>query len=1240
MLDELVKALAPYNVLDLLAKVGALHLDLRNANRATSLHALAHMLASQPYDAHAPLISRHRLETLIYGRLGTDSMPGLMDDPAAQMFTEEIVFTGGPYVVFPGRKDGDLDTLRWLLKAALLRDPPIGLKPFRDQVERTAILCLSASDRIARGAGLRRGMMPPDAGKEVIRIPASGVFQVRAGAVVFSRPELISIFRTERFFDVDIEPLTAAIGSCDWDEYTFEFGMLDHTPFVKADDAYVVPNPATLMTGLRHRILCIAQEHNVLSDLTAAYRAVVELEINELLRYWQADQLRIPLPQPHPMNFSEGVYSLDSDKAIYVQLATDDVTDLPHQYDPATWDTTQLSQGLATRNTDVLQYLDGLAFSPDRMLTLTIIESLGRSYRVDYDDLADGSLRLMISANALKSMALLDAEDPLALWKFARTRRLIRERAEVFAWSSLDEYEFYRSNNHSYYVGDDDLPNLINIDSAYGLNARKRVAERFDFHGVPTHTGPYLTEVWSRFGGNIPIYHLPPSMRNQLALVVEGSLPVPVWVIGTEQPNEGLRTFLITLINTVAYWLWQFDGVMGSYIAALSGDRETFVVELDFDSASQWADALQKPREEPSADDRAVSFYQRIETGIKIRLHPSLFRLLTQRTNQGERQLVRELLGILKDAMQSEGLHTPHILSDLNIDEAIDAIAPLGAKRMFLLTNDPLLGEVTANLPPFRSIQANQHQELLDDLGDHLNANGAGPRTFNGIEDRNTVLNEAVKYFYDELRELVATFDGDALLTKLMEYSETNIVEMARREGEAANRLACFGDDGKSLEELIEDTLAQNTASMANRFLVEYVAAQPPASTGRLSLESYDRLLAISGEIINFGFLSDFVRFGLVDFDMMMLPSGRLGFDDSAFAAALGNFMQNHVSRQATTPMEDLLSFWHRSDDEQTETGEPSSGIEAFDGPFAAEFGISLADLIYLMDAVLRLDTEREGPVRQFAADQMHSALAQSLAWEMDKVLAGLDLLTLGPRDNFFNPPNGNRTDIYPWRFNRAWSYLRRPFLRTGWDADALVMWGNRHVRFAMEHIVDLCFSGRIKAETRALRQLVGKQKEMKGDAFEDSVRVVVTEQTGIEAKGRLRKVGGVKIADAGADLGDIDVIGVIPSQRVILCIECKALAMARTPAEIQHQMDELTGHDGKPGTVQKHQRRVSWVEEHLDEVLKQCFSITRKGRWSVKPLLVSDRELFAPHIRRIPFPAWSLETLGRMTPYEIARGL
>ena len=558
---------------------------------------------------------------------------------------------------------------------------------------------------------------------------------------------------------------------------------------------------------------------------------------------------------------------------------------------------------------------------------------------------------------------------------------------------------------------------------------------------------------------------------------------------------------------------------------------------------------------------------------------------------------------------------------------------------MVVLIENLVLSEDPNGLPRFRMVQTSDHHKLLNDLGEHLKVERSNSGNLN-YGNSNTVLKKVVSYFYNKLHKLVATFDADELLTRLVAYDETNTRELVNREVMFAKRLSCFGDHGEPLKEMIRNTAAQTAASIGNRFLVEYVVAQPPNGTQRLSLESYDSLLAIAGEINYWGSLSEFLYFKLVDLEIDMLPSGRLGFDNPAFESALRNFTENYVGRQSTKSGDALI--YGRSDRnwEQVETSETPTDIEIFDEAFAVEFGFLLTELIDLMAAVCRLGSEQKGPVKQLPADRMAGALARSLEWEKDKVIRGLDLLTLAPRNDFLKPPGGSAADTYPWRFNRAWSYLRRPLLRRGWESDSPIIWGNRHVLFTVQHVTDLCYSGRIKAEKTSLKRVVSKRQEMEAKAFEKSVRLLVTELTGIEAKGRLRKVGGRRIATGGADLGDIDVLGVIPSQRVILCIECKALAMARTPAEIQHQVDELTGRDGKPGTVQKHQRRVGWVEEHLDEVLKQCFNIDRKGRWSVKPLLVSDRELFAPHIRRIPFPAWSLETLGRMTAHKIARGL
>ena len=1237
MLEELSKVLTPYNSFDLLAKVGALRIDPRNASRGTSLNALAHLVAAQSYDASDPSISRHKLESLVRGYLGTDSVPWLLDDPSGQMFTEEIMLTGGPYVVFPGLLDGNVDTLRWLLDAALLMDTSARLNTCRDQVMQTAILCLSVSASIAKKAGLTRGIPPAEDYKADIIVPMGEDLRRKSEAVVFSRSQLIETLPAKTLLGPIIGPLTADVGTVEWDAYTFDFGILDHTPFVRDDDRYVIPNPSALLSGLRHRILCIARDQNVLEDLTRAYHLVVHREITRLLRYWQSYPTNIPLPRPSQDRFSEAVFSLDSDKIVYVQLATDSVADLNGQYDPSEWDTTQLNRDLELRNTEVLQHLAGLGFATDRFLTLSIVEALGRSYAVGYASPDDDSLLLVISANALKAVTLLDADDPLTLWKFARSRRQIRDKAHVVALSPLDEYACYRSNHRGYYTGDGRRPSLINVVSGQGLDVRRRVAERFDFHGVLAPDGIYLTEVWSRFGDTIPIYGLPPSSGNQLALVVEGEFPVPVWVIGAEQTDERLRSLLVTLVNAVAYWLWQFDTVLGPCISSLVDDLHNFCVALDLHASSQWLDKMRNPLAEPLQNGPVIFSYARTEAGVRLAIHSSLLVRSIVQGNEGERQLIKEMIGALQAIIGFQCQETWTPLCEADIDRAIDAIAPLGPKQMFLAMTDPILVDDLGRLSRCRVIQEADQQESLDKLGEHLRAKNLGQRNVAGKTKSTTLLNDSVKYFFEEIEKLLATLDGNDLLTKLVTYGENNTAERVRREVQIANRLACFGDSTEPLAELVEDTLSQNASSVANRFLVEYTVARPPTGARRLSLEVYDCLLAMAGEVVTLGSMSDFIKFGLVDFEVEMLPSGRLGFDNSAFTAARENFMPNYVGAQASDAGGNLASDGYAIDDEEPKTAQASSIVERFDEPFAEEFGISLTELLHLMDAILGLAIDRDGPVSQLPADHMASALTDSLGWEDDKVRFGIDMLSLGPRNDFFDLPSGSKSDVYPWRFNRSWSYLRRPLLRTGTETDSPIMWGNRHLRFSMAYITDLCVGGRLKADTKALQRVVGERRQSKAASFEETVRVLVSKITGTEAKGRLRKVGKQRISLGGADLGDIDVVGVIPSKRVILCIECKALALARTPTEIQNQVEELTGKDGKAGSVQKHHKRVKWVEEHLDQVLKECFSIDRKGRWQVKPILVSDRELFAPHIKRIPFPALSIESLRRMSPWEIA---
>lgn len=1234
MLDKLKKNLSSFNTTDLLAKVGALHLLPGNASRAISLDALAHLAAAQVDQPDAPKISTNRLRGLLRTYLGSESQPNLADDPAEQMFTEEFLFSGGSYVIFPGPGAEEQDTLRWLLRAAVLRDPPLGSKEFRDAVSRTAIFCLSVSNRIAQKAGIKRGESPQGYKSDEIIIPDSTRFNAGIDAVTFSRDELLQITHGEVFFFSTIDPLSIDAGSVDLTKYSFEFGQLHYTPLVKVGDKYIVPIPSLLLVALRHRILCIALSYDVLSELVESYQESVRTEVKELLGYLDSNQIPIKLPEPQPTNFVEGVFTLDSDKALYVQLATDSLSDFTGEYEPSQWDVKNLNEELDERAKEVTKYLLAQNPGPSRILILIVLQPIGRFFVAGFNDPPENSLRLTMSASDLRTITLVEAADSLVLWKYAWAHCRIRDTTRVMAVDVLDEYEMYRASQHSYYFSDKRRPNLLVIAPGDGLEMRKKVIEQLDPHGVPSFHAGYLVEVWSFFGPGIPVYAPPSQLGKQLTLVVEGELPIPVWVIGKDVYKDELREIVARIVESLVYWLWQFQSFLAPALFSIADNLSRFVIQVELDDIDQWKKALDGSSVEQNEQDAMISSVELISHVMRISLRSTAIKKLYRADNQGERELIQELFLHLRETFVSDYPEVGKILSDDKIGEAINAIAPLGQKKQLILLPIDRRRELDpTNLPKFRSVQEADFAELLDIIGEYLRARGWEEGDI-PKEKRNAVLNQVVECLYHKLEAFVATLDGAELLPNLIAYQESSTREIFSRRFTVPTRLACFGQREELVKKLMKEIPEADETNLANRFLIEYVAARPPSGNHHLSLEIRDQLMALALEIINWGMLSDTVHFGLVDVDFAILPSGRLGYDHEAVLKAKRAFISSHLGDFISEAQREFVNHWGASPKGEARNIPPREA-EELDQVFAGEFGLTLTEITSLMADIYTIGTRQEDPAKRLSTKDLITELSKSLGWETGKVKKGIDLLTISPRSDFLNPP-GAEEKAYPWRFNRAWSHLRRPLVRTGSEPDSVTWWGNRHVIHALRYLTQLCLGGRLKANSAKLKRVIGRWREQEAKSFEESVARTVTEITGVPSKVRLRKVNKSRIIANGQDLGDIDVLTMVPRRCVLLAIECKDLALARTPVEIQHQLEELVhGSPGESSTIEKHLARTHWLKDHLDEVLVQCFGIQRKGKWKVKPVLVSDSELYAPYIANVPFPVLSIETLKGMTEEE-----
>lgn len=150
---------------------------------------------------------------------------------------------------------------------------------------------------------------------------------------------------------------------------------------------------------------------------------------------------------------------------------------------------------------------------------------------------------------------------------------------------------------------------------------------------------------------------------------------------------------------------------------------------------------------------------------------------------------------------------------------------------------------------------------------------------------------------------------------------------------------------------------------------------------------------------------------------------------------------------------------------------------------------------------------------------------------------------------------------------------------------------------------------GKYKARNKKLKQLLGKISAKRGNDFNTAVYTKLASYEGFIVKERVAKINGKKISDFnGNALGDIDILCIIPKRHKIIVGEVKDFSFAKNPYEMQMEYKKIFIDDKKPCYITKHKRRVSWIKDHIDDVLLQ-FNL-KKGKWSVEMALFVSVEI------------------------------
>jgi len=1103
---------------------------------------------------------------------------------------------------------------RGLLSALFrLTEPPLPA----DFVEESAGLVsavLTLSDQVASRAGLGRFEQPRSATGEGVTVPSLGRLEELKNAVTWRRGELDDLLFGLGLRADALQPLTVQFGSSGFSAVSLENAPLDSRPLVDVGDLVVLGAPGGLLAAVRHHLVQMASDHGLLRQLSERYCAAVWMNVlKSLVLYLGGRRVRIDLSLPPIPCFRQALLAIDSDKLLYVGLVTDSLEDYDGALVFAHRGESKIARVLNEHFGKVQEYVTA-QYGHSSLLLLMIHQGIGRGASLGIDvALEDRTTMIAMSAAELETIALLEHRDPLCLWKYARARMRIRERTAIITLGSLDEFAFYRQNRHSYYALDEALPAFMTIVGGGG-SLRMDAARERDWHAVPSHRDGLVAEVTARYDtASIPIY-FPMGRDDQVAFLVEG-LPLDVWVIGPDvlRPGEeSLRGFYVEVADTLAYWVWQLSPGLAPLLRSLGETHDSLVIEVDL-LPGDWRSGADTREDELIVEAVPSPSGSR----ITLRFRSSITRHLLGPDNAGERLILREFLRGLQEVLHDFG---DRALPDEEIAQLLDSYAPLGRKKKLLSVDSEESPELDqTGLPKWREVQEGDEEEVLDEVGKFLEEKqrlGVGPVP---PGERVRVLNTAVGACFERLQEELRSLRPDGLLEWLVAHHEATTRESALQRLTLPTQRACFGDREDFLSDVQRRIPKLNVSAMSSRFLIELVVATPPSGSTPISYGAYDRMLALASQTINFGFESDMLHYHIHDFYMRMLPSGRLGLHLQTYRSARDAYLPVFAQGEIVRAEAAFASHWGQS---HILTEKPSRAQE-IDAASEEEFGLTLQELTRILEESVWIGREVHQACAVLPYDTFLDRLSV-LGLPEQRLVDGVGLFTLSPRLDFLRPEAPFiREDVYPWRFNRALSYVRRPFLLRSSEDGVEVLWGFRHVKIAQRNLIGLVLDGRLKAQVRRMQQVMGAMHHAQGEAFNDRVADLFDGISGVVVRRRVKKVG--KMRGAAGPPGDTDVLAADTRKRRLLLLECKDLAVARTPHEMANELEALFV--GEDSALAKHGRRVAWFETNLSAVL-DWLGVEDRGRWRVEGLIVVDQELFTPFVQESPMSVIPLNSL------------
>lgn len=1197
------------NGANLAASAAALQLVPENMGFLIRLQRLALIGVSLPKSGHTQAVSPGKLRSLLNHSLINGFEIRELEDPYSDLYSVEIPTTLGPRKVIQGLTEKSGHTAKLLSKAIFSKTGNKLSDEYRSAAHLLEMILLGLSDKVCIRSGIKRGLAPLDAHSNTVQVPKQDSLAKLRAAVTFSLGELSELFPSAGI------PVVRMLSVIEGGHPLVLNMSIDYQlilrPFLFTGDGIIITNPGELATSLRHHYIVESVKQGCGELLATAFREQVLNEASSLIYLLGGREIAVNEEFSDPL-VSRRKFVLIDDKVIDLFVVTDDFSNYSNDNPFGVWKI----ENLGSRIQNAIDPQGEINVANTNTLRLVVFEGIGREVFIGFESMKNPGPVMVLSLDELQVMIELEGSDPLFLWRFAEADSKLDEETNVFSWSKLDRFACYRQNANSFYLSDEKKPSGMTIAVGYGLPLRVEAHKRYDHHLVQSPNGKSFVMVHALYGIEIAPIYTTQIVGDRILFLVEG-LDWNIWVGASNKIDPTLLEITQNLLEAYVFWMWQITIRLPELITEVVNATGQLDVDISLSKPDEWQNALNGVFEKNQESEWIT--LRKLEPGhLWIDVSSVGLIEMGSEENDADRSILSHLLNSLKILSKNTTENSASLLEEL---------APIGNKRILRLSsfNEVLLR--AGQLPSPRFIQKAVTAVVLDDLGDWLLSEDIQIGPIQSSE-RTAILNRVVSHTFDLLKDAISELSPEGLIQYLMIKDEALIRNEAFRLLIMSSRVACFGGTSQLVEGLTREHLNHVEAVVANRFLIEYVSATQPSGVHPITLEKYDYLLALSAEIVQRGTHSDALKYGLSESELSILPSGRLGTSRNE-RYQLGT--KALLFSYATSQEKIILGKESRLEKQSMNVISEST----IDSAMLSEFGFTFMEFAQAIGEMISLgDTKDLKEPYEASLTEVKVHLSNSLGWPQTKIEAFLEHLTLGPRLNFLSP----KPDDYPWRYNREWSYIRRPIIiSNGKNGETILVWGPRRLWAVGRYWIELVYSARHRARSDPMKALLGKIKQHRNRDFEVIVGEALRSTGFFLTKIRVSKIAGKPmVSKKGEDLGDIDVLGIQPSKKLILVVETKDFEMARTPAELANEALKIFG--DKHSAVERLAHRVNWILENLKTFLAH-YNITEDlNEWVVLPVVVTSMSLLTPlvltsDVKVLPvedFANWiNLEILG-----------